>query len=301
LKTSKIATPATTMADIASQTGHGQTAKASVYFFKPEEKFNHEKPYGFHVVPRTTNIAQTNIECEKIHGVSVTDMRGHEKDFSLERNGFAHLDVNTDLTYEDYHDSVKVQIYFRQMEAILKDHLKADQVKVFRYGIRKRDPTYPAATGKAYEFEQPTTRVHIDATLEEARGEVQRQEGSEAPELIKKRFQWINFWKPLRGPLNDWPIMLCDASTVDKDRDITAADLIYSDHAAENMQVRYRPEYKWYFLSSQTTSEVLVFKQTDSAPDAGPGVPHCSFNSSLAREDESPRESIEVRALVYYK
>jgi hypothetical protein len=117
--------------------------------------------------------------------------------------------------------------------------------------------------------------------------------------------------------LNDWPLAVCDAAAVDKTTDLEAADLLYPDLATENYQVYYKPEYKWYYLSSHDVSELMIFKQSDSLPDACPGmsfqvkapprvmtlkigVPHCSFLNPLTPREEAPRESIEARALVYY-
>jgi hypothetical protein len=81
-----------------------------------------------------------------------------------------------------------------------------------------------------------------------------------------------SIWKPLRGPLNDWPLALCDASTVNANQDLEAADLLYTDFATENRQVYYRDEYKWYYLSDHGVDELLVFKQSDTDADACPGM-----------------------------
>jgi len=277
-----------------------RTVETPLLFFKADEKFKYEKPYTFKFDAPNDKVDHTNMEDEMIHGISVTDMRGIEKSFTIETNGFAVFDVDCELAYEDYFDSTKLQVYFRHMELLLKDHLGARTVQVFRHCIRKRDLTWPKASDVPHEYEQPTTVAHIDATLDESRREVRLQHGEKAEDMMKTRFQWLNFWKPLKGPMNDWPLLVCDAATVDKNKDITNSDLIYPDHAAENMQVYYRPGYKWYFLSDHKTSEVVVFKQTDSLPTACAGVPHCSFASPLRMKDEAPRESIEVRVLAYY-
>ena len=78
-------------------------------------------------------------------------------------------------------------------------------------------------------------------------------------------------WKPLKGPLNDWPLTFCDASTVHEEMDLEAADLLYPDLATENFQVYHRPAHRWYYLSNQTPSELIVFKQADSFSGTSPG------------------------------
>lgn len=81
-----------------------------------------------------------------------------------------------------------------------------------------------------------------------------------------------SIWKPLKGPLNDWPLTFCDASTVHKSMDLEAADLLYPKLATENFQVYHRPEHKWYYLSGQTTSELIIFRQADSMSGSSPGM-----------------------------
>jgi len=125
--------------------------------------------------------------------------------------------------------------------------------------------------------------------------------------------------------VRDWPLALCDASTVDPEN-VQPGDLVYGDYVVENCQVHESPSQKWYYLRDQGPEEAWVFVQSDSA-SLRPGkfesscsefpigfrvrvlhmltcqvtgVPHSSFPNPLASKDDNPRESIEVRALVYY-
>ena len=82
----------------------------------------------------------------------------------------------------------------------------------------------------------------------------------------------ISIWKPLKGPLSDWPLTFCDASTIQKDMDLEPADLLYPNLATENFQVYHRAEQKWYYLSNQTPGELIVFKQADSLIGTDPGI-----------------------------
>lgn len=61
--------------------------------------------------------------------------------------------------------------------------------------------------------------------------------------LEKLRWRLTSFhsvWKPLRGPLRDWPLALCDPATVEPDH-LTAADIVFKTRATENLQVHYDP------------------------------------------------------------
>ena len=86
----------------------------------------------------------------------------------------------------------------------------------------------------------------------------------------------ISLWKPLRGPLYDWPLALCDASTINPRTDLEPCDQVFANHASENMQVRYREQQRWYYLEGQRDDEVLVFRQSDSREE-----PACGESSSL--------------------
>lgn len=71
--------------------------------------------------------------------------------------------------------------------------------------------------------------------------------------------------------MNDWPLALCDASTVNKDLDLEPADLIYPDFATENAPTYHNPNQKWFYLSNHDVSEIIIFKQSDSLSSACSG------------------------------
>jgi hypothetical protein len=86
-----------------------------------------------------------------------------------------------------------------------------------------------------------------------------------------KEIKTNSVWKPLRGPLHDWPLALCDASSLDADNDLIPADIVYPTYVAENLQVHYNSNQRWHYLSGQKPSEVLIFREVDSDLPLGPG------------------------------
>jgi len=88
-------------------------------------------------------------------------------------------------------------------------------------------------------------------------------------------------WKPLKGPLYDWPLALCDASTANATEDFVRGDIVYTTHATESYQVHHSEQQRWFYLSRQTPSELLIFKQFDSKDGA------CA---SMFKYDSSPFE-----------
>ena len=68
-------------------------------------------------------------------------------------------------------------------------------------------------------------------------------------------------WKPLQGPLHDWPLCVCDSSTVDT-TDLVPSDQVFPRHAVENIQVHFNEKQKWHYLSGQTAEELWMFQQS---------------------------------------
>lgn len=112
-------------------------------------------------------------------------------------------------------------------------------------------------------------------------------------------------WKPLRGPLRDWPLAVCDAGIVCQD-DLVVADQVYSKHVTENVQMQHGPRQKWYYLSNKQPDELLLFRQTNSKPGqlrgggksskstescvlSPSGCPHSSFDNPLSGDNDLPR------------
>jgi hypothetical protein len=64
------------------------------------------------------------------------------------------------------------------------------------------------------------------------------------------------------------------------------------------MGLKYSPKHKWYYKFAQQPDEVLVFKQFDNFGSAR-ACPHTAFVDKEF-EDANARESIEVRALLFW-
>ena len=74
----------------------------------------------------------------------------------------------------------------------------------------------------------------------------------------------LSVWHPLRGPLKDWPLAICDASTVDFARDTMLCDIVDRDGCAENTQIFFNHHQRWHYLCDNMDTELLIFKNADS-------------------------------------
>ena len=152
--------------------------------------------------------------------------------------------------------------------------------------------------GETQPLRGPVRRVHIDQSYSASRDRVFYHLPEEADELVKKRFQIINVWRPIKTIFKD-PLGIADAHSV-PDSDLIGAALIYPNRRGETYAVKPNPAHRWYYKYGQRPDEVTLIKCFDSWDDGrARRVPHTAFTNP-EEEDKDPRESIEVRALVFY-
>ena len=176
---------------------------------------------------------------------------------------------------------------------------RADRVLIFDHTVRRR--VDGAADVRGAGPRQPATRVHVDQTHTSGANRVREHLPAEADELLKGRVQVINLWRPIRGPLRDTPLALCDANSVAAD-DLVASDLIYPNRNGETYSVKFNPGHRWFYFSGMTAGEALLLKCYDSATDGRARfTPHTAFVDPTTPADAPPRESIELRTLVFHR
>src|ERR1700732_1244367 len=147
---------------------------------------------------------------------------------------------------------------------------------------------------------QPATRVHVDHTANSGPQRVRDLLGDEAEELLRGRVQVINLWRPIRGPLRDAPLAVCDARSVSPN-DLVPSDLVYRNRVGETYAVTYNPSHRWFYVPAMRTDEALLIKCFDSLTDGRARfVPHTAFIDPTAPAELLPRESIEIRSLVFH-
>lgn len=232
------------------------------------------------------------------HQVPIFDARLIAGSFSLDREGFALVRHPTRV--RDFYDDDEVRaVYYPAAEAFLRATLKADRVVIFDHTVRKR--VEGAADLRGAGPRQPATRVHVDQTVVSGANRVREHLPDEAEQLLKGRVQVINLWRPIRGPLRDSPLAMADGTTVAAD-DLVASDLIYPNRNGETYSVKFNPAHRWFYVPEMTPDEALLLKCYDSAIDGRTRfAPHTAFVDPTTPADAVPRESIELRTLVFHK
>src|SRR5882757_280605 len=232
------------------------------------------------------------------HQVPIFDARLIAAGISLDREGFA-LVRHPTIVRNFYDDKEVRNVYYPAAEAFLRATLKADRVVIFDHTVRKR--VEGAADVRGAGPRQPATRVHVDQTEASGPNRVREHLPDEADELLKGRVQVINLWRPIRGPLRDAPLAMLDGRTVAA-TDLVASDLIYPNRRGETYSVTFNPAHRWFYIPEMTTDEALLLKCYDSATDGRARFgPHTAFVDPTTPPGAAPRESIELRALVFHK
>src|SRR5271167_1242320 len=231
------------------------------------------------------------------HKMRIHDMRPISSDVSLDTQGFALVEQRSAV--QDFWDDDEVRrVYYPEAERVIKQVTGASRVFIFDHLQRRR------VTGQQDRVpggpRQPATRVHVDHTSRSGPQRVHDLLPDEADELLKGRVQVINLWRPLKGPLQDAPLALCDAGTIDQ-HDLVASDLVYKDRVGETYSVTYNPAHRWYYAPELRREEALLLKIMDTKTDGRARfMPHTSFTDPTTPADAFPRESIELRTLVFH-
>jgi hypothetical protein len=241
---------------------------------------------------------QNNLERES-HEVKVEDVRGHESEYTLDRDAFQIIQGVPESAEKDFTDDESIKTkYYPEVEKLLLDHIPgSNRIFIFDHTIRRADPDAPR---KAVQF------THIDQTQWSAEKRVRTHMGDDAEKLLQGRFRIVNVWRPLnKKPIESMPLAFASSHTVEQ-KDLIPVEHRYPHgYTGETAAVAHNPGQKWYYLSGMAGDERLLLECFDSeavkegTTVQGGRVPHTAFDHPLTPPDAEGRESIEVRALVF--
>ena len=264
--------------------------EAEIEFLVPGEgrpfSYGGEPPIG--AEPATTEFERQR--------VLIRDVRPHSH-LSMAVNG-AVLGRWPTAVRSFYDDQELRKRYYPEALEIIKAELGADRVIVFDHNVRRGRTGDPSPDD--YPVGRPVHHAHADYTGLSALKRLQRELGTEAEAFTGARFVQVNLWRPIRGPLRDAPLAICDAATV-SGRSLRAADLRYADRTGEIYYLAYEPTQRWYFASDMSVEEAWLFKNFDSAVrETARVAPHSAFEDPRHLK-VLPRQSIEVRAFAIFR
>jgi hypothetical protein len=215
--------------------------------------------------------------------------------FVLDREGFRFVRHDTKVIDFNNEDEVR-RVYYPEMEALVKAETGAKRVVVFDHTLRTADEE-DRQTRKLREVVQ---RVHNDYTEWSGQQRVRDLLPDEAEELLKRRFAIVQVWRPIRHPVETFPLAICDARSVAPE-DLVVSERRYPNRIGQTYAVTYNPEHRWYWFPLMQREEALVFKVYDSLRDGRARfTAHTAFDDPSAPAGARPRESIEIRTLAFF-
>jgi hypothetical protein len=225
---------------------------------------------------------------------------------SLDVEGFAFAKHATRVT-DFWDDGQLAAIYTPEVAKLVAAHTGAAAVVVFDHTRRStvlehrdrrlaRDPAGAAHT----DYTDASARQRLrDAVTDPA----------EAEARLCKRFAVVNVWRSMTGPIEQWPLAVCDARSIDDDllhtverRDNARKEPSFEySRPSETRHASYDARHRWYYFPRMARNEVVLLKNYDTLTD---GTARYSLHSAIedptTPPDAAPRESIESRAFAFF-
>ena len=183
-----------------------------------------------------------------------------------------------------------------EMEALIKAEAGAKRVVVFDHTLRTADDELCQAA----KIREVVRRVHNDYTEWSGPQRVRDLMGDQAEELLKRRFAIVQVWRPIRHPVESWPLAIADARSLSPD-DMVVTERRYANRIGQTSAITWNPDHRWYWFPQMRPDEALVFKVYDSLQDGRARfTAHTAFEDPTTPPHARPRESIEIRTLAFF-
>ncbi len=239
------------------------------------------------------NIHRKTSGTQELHPMEVRD--GRQGKFSLDENGFTFVGHRTAV--KDFLDPDELKrVYYPEVSLLIKTVCGAKRVHVFDYTLRSGNE----AEREARLLREPVLSAHNDYTEWSGPQRVKEILPDEAEELLKRRFAIVQVWRPIRLPVESFPLAICEARSV-QFSDFVISERRYPHRVGQTYAVKYNPNHKWYWFPRMRRDEALVFKVYDSLKDSrARWTAHTAFDDPTAPPNARPRESIEIRTLAFF-
>lgn len=277
------------MSQITEQDIAPDTIEASVNYLRDTG----DKPFTYTGGPGSTEVRTGGTPDPR--QVTIHNGRLVADRLALDRDGFRF--VRHDTAMRDFFDEAEVRsVYYAEMEALVKAETGADRVVVFDHTLRTADD----ALREARKIREVVQRVHNDYTEWSGPQRVRDLLPDEAEALLQHRFAIVQVWRPIRHPVESFPLALCDARSMSA-KDFVLSERRYPNRVGQTYAVTYNPDHQWYWFPRMRRDEALVFKVYDSLKDGrARWTAHTAFDDPTAPKNARPRESIEIRTLAFF-
>lgn len=233
-----------------------------------------------------------------IQEVNVHNGRAEKSNSSLEVEGFKLIPQKSEV--QDFYNDAEIRTtYHDELRSLLSEITGATRVEIFDDTRRSSS----LGTQKERNIREPSDIVHNDYTPRSGINRLRDYYSSDpdqAEAVLQRRFAIINVWRSIAGPIQNFPLVLCDASTVEPE-DLVSVERRAEDRIGELQVALQQPAQRWYYFPQMQMDEVLLLKTFDSETDGRTRFTmHSSFDDITAPAEAAPRESLETRCFVFF-
>ncbi len=211
---------------------------------------------------------------------------------SLDVEGFALKRCASAVS--DFYDPAQVRsVYYPEVEQLVKEVTGAAKVVAFEHDVR----CAPKAQLGMNAVRAPVKVVHDDYTEKSAPGRVRLYLPKEADVLLQARYEVINVWRAIGGPVAESPLAVCDARSIKEEEIVPTEEGVKH----EVYLFKFSPGHQWFYFPAMEPDEALLIKCFDSLNDGRARLTaHSAFDDPTTSPNARPRESIEVRTLAFF-
>ena len=258
-------------------------------------------------INRQTNTAKDTNDFQATRDPTVMKIKNGRllaTDPSLDREGFAFFkQVSKVVNFFD--DSELDTIYNLEIEDLIRRASGGREVVVFDHTRRSTAPEQR----EKYNARDPVPAPHSDYSDTSAEQRMQDVFGKQVSDKLNRRFAMVNAWRSMTGTIEEWPIAVCDARTVNEN--LLVDTYRHAPHRAEpsfeyarsssTRHAAFDSSHRWYYYPEMKRDEVLLFKNYDTLKDGTARFAlHSAFEDPSTPQNPRPRESIETRAFVFF-
>ncbi|MBT1516788.1 hypothetical protein KIP88_41010 [Bradyrhizobium sp. SRL28] len=236
------------------------------------------------------------------YDVEIRNARPIVDELSLDREGFTLIQRNASWANEPDPELMRDK-YLEDMVPFIKSYFNASWV------VPKKDAVIVRAAGTplpAGEGHRPLVRntvagfAHVDYSPIAGPMIAAREDQIQGIQIrAYSRLMIIQAWHALSPPPQDFPLAMCDGSSV---LDTDLFETVYEGYGIKHKtwHAHYSPLQRWYYFPEMTSNEFILFKGYDSEDSCNPRGAHSSFDDRRAYPNAKPRKSVEGRFFVYY-
>ena len=196
-----------------------------------------------------------------------------KRSFSLDKEAFKLVDFSPSEI--DFLNPTLVKTaYYPSVEALVKKATGADHVFAFDHTVRR---------GIQASNRHPAYHVHNDYTFDTGITRARDFLGSEVMgQFAGKRMIQVNVWRSIAGVVEQDPLALLDATTLDIS-DLVKTEIRFNDsktgdtHSGEIFALKKNDAQRWYYFPEMDSHEAVLIKGFDTDPSVSCFAMHLSL------------------------